>query len=132
MTWTYSGDPETSLKDYVRFLVGDTDEMYSYLTDEEIAFLLKKSLDNPKKAALAAVDGIIARLSKEVDYTIGPESVKANQRLTAYRRLRGTLFKDGLTSAAPTWADPLMHSAHPVVFDIGMHDNGGDPGGSTN
>lgn len=40
MTWSYSGDPASSDRDAVRFLVGDVDTTVQLLTDEEIDFLL--------------------------------------------------------------------------------------------
>jgi len=38
MTWNYSGDPASSARDSIRFLVGDTDINDQLVTDEEIAW----------------------------------------------------------------------------------------------
>lgn len=40
--FTYSGDPATSLRDEVRFLVQDTDEGCPLLTDEELDYIIGK------------------------------------------------------------------------------------------
>lgn len=39
MTWSYSGDPGASLRDAVRFLIGDTDGTRQLLGDDEIDWL---------------------------------------------------------------------------------------------
>lgn len=120
MTWTYSGNPKESLKDYVRFLCGDTDEDMPLLQDEEIQFLLEQHR-SVIKAAIAACKVIIAKLSREVDYSIGPEKVAASQRVEHYRALLADLSSDIKTKAAPSWSTPEM-AKRPALFDIGMHD----------
>ena len=39
MAWTYSGDPSSSARDAIRFLVGDTDTNDQLVTNEEIAWV---------------------------------------------------------------------------------------------
>lgn len=121
MTWTYSGNPKESMKDYVRFLCGDTDEDMPLLQDEEIQFLLEQHR-SVIKAAIASCKVIIAKLSREVDYSIGPEKVAASQRVEHYRALLADLSSSGIkTKAAPSWSTPEMEK-RPALFDIGMHD----------
>lgn len=126
MAWTYSGDPATSDKDLVRFLCGDTDSTMPLLTDEEIQYLLSVKA-NAQKAAQAACQRILAKLAREVDYTIGPERVEASQRLANYKELLQTLTADLIdTYAAPTWDC----NANGANFRVGMHDYAnGDAGG---
>jgi hypothetical protein len=121
MTWTYSGDPSSSDLDKVRFLVGDTDEALPLMQDEEINFLIKTkgSADGAIQNVLLS---IIAVLAREVDYVIGPESVKASQRLANYRQLLNDMKDLQLgTNAAPSWQPPKEPPGRPL-FDIGMHD----------
>jgi hypothetical protein len=40
MTFTYSGDPSTSTRNYVRFLINDTNSTDALFSDEEIAYLI--------------------------------------------------------------------------------------------
>lgn len=40
MTWSYSGDPTSSNKDQVRFLIGDVDSSDKLIQDEEINYAL--------------------------------------------------------------------------------------------
>jgi len=130
MTWSYSGNPGNSSLDAVRFYIGDTDETDQLLVDSEINFILE-SETNPMKAASTACDIILVRLSREVDYTIGPESVKASQKLDNYLKVKAALEKriaDSQTKTyipSPSWRDPLS-AEPPTIFAVGMHDNDED------
>ncbi|MNC35873.1 hypothetical protein D3C75_843710 [compost metagenome] len=124
MTWTYSGDPSTSDLDQVRFLCGDTDEAYSFLSDEEINFLMTDQ-KNLRRVAIKAIEQIVTKLAaSSVDYTIGPESVKASQRMANFARIKRLLQQDLRAGLA----FPIMTQAEEPpcrpLFNIGMHDNG--------
>jgi len=125
MAWTYSGDPQTSDKDAVRFYCGDTEEEFGLLQDEEIEYILNsQKRPDVKLAAIKACEQILAKLAKQVDYTIGPETVKASQRYKAYEGILRRLKKDVVGANAA----PVMGGWHPPIFSIGMHDaEGGWP-----
>lgn len=79
-TWTYSGDPRSSPRDAVRFLIRDTNEADQHLSDEEIAFLLGASGNNPWRAAVLGADRLAAdyaaRSASGVSQkTVGPLSI---------------------------------------------------------
>jgi len=123
MTWSYGGDPSTSLKDSVRFIIGDTDSSLSLISDEEIAYALGRSSNNPQSAAIILVDALIAKSAFSVDYAIGPEKVDASKRFEHYTALKQLLLTSN-GNAAPTIASTTDEGG---IFDIGMHDNyGGD------
>lgn len=94
MTWSYSGDPSTSKKDEVRFLIGDTDQDDQLLQDEEIEYLLSVE-SNVYRAASKAARSIAAKFSREAEKSIGDYSIKANQRAEAYKRLMKDLEEEG-------------------------------------
>jgi hypothetical protein len=132
MGWSYSGDPSTTDLDLVRFLSGDTDEQDPYLQDAELQFLLD-AFKTPRKAAPHACAAILSKLSRQVDYYLGPERVFASQRVDNYRRLMDTLRALWIgENAAPSFEAPTTESSAPL-FDIGMHDikGGGLRGPST-
>lgn len=56
--WNYSGDPSTSSKDAVRFLIPDTDETNPILLDKEIEYLV--TTEGTVKLAAAAALEVIA------------------------------------------------------------------------
>lgn len=124
MAWSYSGDPKASDLDKVRFTIGDTDEQAPLLSDEEIQYLLEIVGDDTLKASIKAVNRIIAKLAREVDYSIGPESVKVSQRLKNYRALLREL-KNDLSSlfSGPVWTGSTEEDPLRPIFDVGMHDN---------
>ena len=71
MVWSYSGDPSDSNKDYVRFLVGDTDANDEQLQDAEIEFLLTRYNSNAFMAAADAARSIGAKYARRVDKAVG-------------------------------------------------------------
>jgi hypothetical protein len=87
MTWTYlNGDPATSDRNKVRFLVGDTDEDDQLLQDEEIDWLLTTQSD-PDQAAVLAAEAIAAKFAREADTTNEGLSISKSQRSKSYRDL---------------------------------------------
>lgn len=127
MAWTYSGNPSSSPRDHVRFLIGDTVEQAPLMTDEEIDFLLSNN-PAPAHAAVGAVNSMIASVTREVDYTIGPESVKASQRLTNLLALKKLLQSSIQSSnAAPSWDDSIIYDRTRPIFEVGMDDDPAAP-----
>jgi hypothetical protein len=117
--WSYSGDPKTSLKDEVRFTIGDTNQSMSQLTDEEIDFALQMSNSSVINASIKCLEAICARLAAQVDYKIGPESVNASDRYEHFKKQLDYLLKYKSQVGAPSAYIPDT----PTAFDIGMHDN---------
>lgn len=65
MTFTYSGNPGSSNRDQVRFLIGDTDPAAEEkLSDEEIQYLISRHTTNIYRAAAEAADQLSVRYLK--------------------------------------------------------------------
>lgn len=120
MGWTYTADPQNVPIDLVRFLIGDTNTNDQLLADAEIAYLII-SKGSPQSAAHGACIQLMAKFAREVDYTIGPESVKASQRFEHYKQLCKELKGMQKINAVPLWQEPIGGAGQPI-FDIGMHD----------
>lgn len=119
--WSYSGNPEASRLDAVRFTIGDTEESFSFITDEEINYCLTQSNNNVELASIRCLERIVAKLAKTVDYKIGPESVSASDRFKHYKEVLAELKADRRNKfAVPDIGRPLPHEP---AFDVGMHDN---------
>jgi len=72
MTWSYSGNPASSDKDTVRFLVGDTKTDDPLVTDEEIDWAITEEINKYCAAALIA-ESISAYFATQADLVkIGP------------------------------------------------------------
>ena len=84
MTWTYGGDPSANSRDYVRFLVGDTDTTDQQVSDEEIAAILAVQT-NSTLAAARICDAIAATYARQAS-TSNTEglSVVASVRMKHY------------------------------------------------
>lgn len=91
MAWTYSGDPSSSARDSIRFLIGDTDTNDQLLSDEEIAWVNSEASGSTTAttavydAAMRCCLTIASKLAREADKTIGDLSVSMSQRAKAYR-----------------------------------------------
>lgn len=123
MTWSYSGDPTTSPKDEVRFLLGDTDIDFPILQDEEINYLLANNNNTAINAAIAGCDAQLAHFAKLVTYTAGREKVAASDRLNAFKTLRRQLESQVYDNSAMPMGSPLDPALPEASFDIGMMDN---------
>lgn len=66
MTWTYSGNPGSSLLDEVRFLIQDTNEDDQLLSNEELQYLLD-SYGDPYSAAVAAIVSLIGTAARSLE-----------------------------------------------------------------
>lgn len=104
MTWTYSGDPSTSDRDAVRFLVADTDSTDPLINDEEIAYLLAVYTE-PPHAATAAARAIAAKFSRQSDQarTVGDLTLSESlsQKSQQYHHLGDHLAGLANSSALP-------------------------------
>lgn len=90
MTWSYSGDPSSSDRDQVRFLIGDTDTTDQQLSDEEIDFLITNE-GNAVGGAVAAVRAILAKYARLTDKSVGDLRLSYSQRKGAYESLLRSL-----------------------------------------
>lgn len=92
-TWSYSYDPLSTPKDYVRFLLGDTNEDDKIFFDPEINALLSFSNQDPLSAAIRGCEQVIAKFSRSVDESVGSVSISFSQRLANYKALKATLMQ---------------------------------------
>jgi len=111
MTWSYSGNPATSAKDQVRFLVGDTNPKEQLLTDQEIEFLLTTYNQFTINAAVQACEAIIGKYSRLADETVGRVSIQYSQKAKGYMT-QMKLLRNRMT----------MSSAAPYVGGISITD----------
>lgn len=134
--WTYSGDPASSTKDEVRFLLGDTVQSDPQVSDEEIAYLLSRWAD-PYTAAAQGAAALSATYTRLIDRTVGTLSISYSQKAAQFATLAKDLraqsrSPEGAAGAAPltfgiAWEEKDNKDADldlvPDVFDYGLHDN---------
>lgn len=85
MAFTYT--PFATDKDRVRFHIGDVDSTAQIYSDEEINAIIVEE-GAWKKAVLACLDGIIARLTGTPDFKADWLTVDVSKAVAAYRNLR--------------------------------------------
>jgi len=84
--WTYSGNPKTSPKDAVRFLIGDTNSDDGLVSDEEITFSLDMR-GSPYGAAAEVCRSLAAKYARDADSSSRDMRESYSQRSSAYRSL---------------------------------------------
>lgn len=90
--FTYSFDPKSSVKDKVRFLLGDTDANDALLADAEILCLIEDE-GSPLRAAAAGALAIAAQFCRSMDESVGDVSKSYSQRAEHYKSLATALKK---------------------------------------
>jgi hypothetical protein len=137
MTFTYSGDPTTSTRNKVRFLLNDTllsDPLY---TDEELDYLITEWGTDVYEICRAAAETLSSKYTRLADSTsksVGDLSVSLSYSAKAsqYQELAASFLARRMRKSPPTpWAsaDNLNNSVDRVVdnynteFWVGQFDN---------
>lgn len=115
MIWSYNADL-AGVKDWIRFTIGDTDTNSPLLYDEEIIAISNGV--SRSNAAIACMEAILAKLARECDYKIGPESVSASDKYKNYQTLYVRVKKSLVAKSSLPTAESDTH-----IFDIGMMDS---------
>lgn len=102
MSFSYSGDPSTTQKDEIRFLIGDTDKDDPLLLDAEITYLLANA-GGVKSAAAEACRAISAKFSRFADEKVGEVSVSCKQKAEAYAKRAKELANEAAISGETDW-----------------------------
>lgn len=133
--WTYTGDPNTTDVDTVRFLIPDTDASFRLLSDLEIQYLIDKwysIYDSLIWVAAEAAEmvagkwaGVVTVNADGVSVDVSTLSEKFERRAV---RLRQT-YRDAQEAGSEIDISNLLVDAHldasikPLTFAHGMHDN---------
>jgi hypothetical protein len=136
MTWTYSGDPASSDRDKVRFLVFDTDATEQLISDEEVLWLISEQ-SNVYMAAANAAEAIAAKFAKDLNRSAVGLSASPGNRGAFYLELadklraqisttnrHGDIFVGGLSLDKKADLDADPDNVQPA-FKVGMFDKAG-------
>jgi hypothetical protein len=107
--WTYSGDPASSNRDAVRFLVGDTDPADKRLTDGEIAWALTEEANVFLAAALCA-ESIGGQYANLVSKAVGDLKIEYGDRQKNYADLAARLRRRGTIRGATPFFGGISRS----------------------
>lgn len=105
----YSGNPADSVADYVRFLIGDTDNTNLQFLDAEVAYIVLENGNLPFPAAIQLVGQLIARYSRRASKRVGDLSIQYGELVKNLQGLEaslviqgasgGTIYAGGMTSS---------------------------------
>ena len=93
MTFTYSGNPDLSPRDLVRFILGDTDAREPILQNAEIDWALNQYNSAPMNASIRLCEMIAAKMTRHADESAGSVSVSFSQVAKSFRSLRKDLVR---------------------------------------
>jgi hypothetical protein len=135
MSFSYSGNPGSSIRDEVRFLIQDTDSTCALLEDAEIDYVLDKWMplyDSALYCAAVAAGTVARKWAKVVNVSVGGTSAQVGDLQQRYTEMAAQLKADyhaegdvgGLVNLenilAGTEFDPTIE---PLQFSIGLDDN---------
>lgn len=137
MTFTYSGDPSTSTRNYVRFLIHDTDSTDALFSDEELNYVISEWGGDAYKSARECAEILIARFSRLADSSsksVGDISVSESYsgKIAHYKELANNLLTREMRKSPPrpfANAQALKSTNDRIVDDFntdfyaGIHDN---------
>ena len=137
MKFTYSGDPSTSTRNYVRFLLNDTDSTDALFSDEELNYVITEWGGDAYNAARELAEIPIARFSRLADSSsksVGDISVSESYsaKVTHYKELANSFLQRQMRKSPPKpWAnseslkstDDRNISDYNTDFYVGITDN---------
>lgn len=118
MSWSYSGDPATSIVDKYRFLIGDTDPDEPIMQNEEIEYLANQANGNDNLASYLLFTQAATIYARDIKRSLGPQSEDPTARLK-YFSSRADEFKAKLYAAGLS----IPKYDAPKVFMKGMDNN---------
>lgn len=119
MSFSYSGDPKSSLLDLCRFTLADTDENKAILTNEEIAYLVEE-YGKSDMLWYKLFDSAATAFAKDcVRRSLGPQSEDATERLKYFKQ-QAIMYQNRATVGGlsmPKFSKPGK------IFNVGMQSN---------
>lgn len=109
MTWTFDPEVISTNRTKLRLEIGDTDENDPQFSDEILDYYL--SIESTVlKAAIRAVEHLIAKYSRQVDRRIGDLALASSQRIKSYRDLLASIKRRSALDAATVFAGGITIS----------------------
>lgn len=126
MTWSYSGDPASSPKDWIRFRLGEKVQTPQSLSDEELLYLLAQNDNVPYMAASKAAEIMSAAhaATSVTSKQVGSLRLSYGYAETASRYAR--LAKELAGGETAGLLGMISTDTSDGYFEIGMMDADGD------
>ena len=118
MSFTYSGNPSTSMLDESRFVLGDTNERNPILQDEEINYIIAQAGSNVDLLRYMLFTQAATIFARDIKRSLGPQSEDPTSRLSHFQQ-QAAEYKRKIASRGVS----IPQYAYPKVFHKGMHSN---------
>lgn len=119
MSWSYTGNPTGNKIDECRFLIGDTNEAFPIMQDEEIQYLLDEAGSNTDYLRHLLFNQAATIFARDIKRSLGPQSEDPTERLKFFRE-KAAHYKVKMTSGSGL---SMPKYAYPKVFRKGGHSN---------
>jgi hypothetical protein len=123
MSWNYSGNPASSPKDELRFIIGDTNQAEPIMQDEELDYLIAEYGANRNLLLYNTFVRTATLFARDIKRSLGPQSEDPTERLKFFKE-QANAYKSKLAIAGisvPTYQ-------YPKAFRKGLHSNPPWPG----
>lgn len=118
MSFSYSGDPMSTVLDECRFLLGDTDKDEPILQDEEITYIINQAGSDKTLMRYNLFTQAATVFARSIKRTLGPQSEDPTTRLKHFQQ-QAEEYKAKLTRRGVS----IPRFNYPKVFHKGMHSN---------
>lgn len=118
MTWSYSGDPSSSLIDEKRFELSDTNADEPIMQNEEIEYLINKYGHNDSLLMYHLFIRAATLFARDIKRRLGPQSEDPTERMKFFEK-QARKYENKFTVAG--LSVPVY--AHAKIFNIGMQNN---------
>lgn len=116
MTWTYSGNPSSSSRDAIRFLIGDTDTTDQLLSNEEIDYIISVQ-GASNRAASEAARAVAAKYARLMSRSIGGLSADFSAKYRQYLELANSLLTTEETHPVSPYISGYNRPAKDAIED---------------
>lgn len=118
MSFSYSGDPSSSLLDECRFILGDTDKDSPIMQDEEIKYLIAQSNSDKLLLCYNLFTRAATIFARDIKRALGPQSEDPTSRLNFFKS-----EADSYKKKLSTRGISIPAYGAPKVFYKGMQNN---------
>lgn len=119
MSWSYSGDPTSSKIDECRFLIGDTNEAFPIMQDEELQYLVDEAGDNKSYLRYLLYSQAATIFARDIKRSLGPQSEDPTERLKFFKE-QADLYKSKMSVGSGL---SIPKYSYPKVFYKGGFSN---------
>ena len=118
MSFTYSGNPNASILDECRFLLGDTNAERVIMQDEEINYIIEHSGSDVNTLRYNLFIQAATIFARDIKRSLGPQSEDPTSRLNFFKQ-QAEMYRHKKEVQRVS----IPQYSYPKIFRKGMHSN---------